>query len=360
MESLPVESIETIPATALEAGTTVRHANADPYHDFSLANEELQLVQPLQALMADAEVAGFMDGGNVDGPWSPARLRRLGLGMLAFLAVLLPLICLPGWNMFAGYAPPHPSDTPKPQQFAGNVALVFQDRVRSVNGDLQAGNRWQAAYEKLRALFDDAEEMPDDLRIWVDSELLVTLASKEVSPDAYDVALPGRVFADLQQRIEALPETTAVPFRAASAYAAVLNTLPAAKESAAERDSVLLAILERIRNEHPSSMDKSRDLLFMEAERHIAALPPEYAAQDRRLDYHWRRASHAIERLYSLFGTRDVQVRAIDRRRWETIYKYFDFTLLTLDVNRLGRLKAIQLDGREYSRDDIKSILEQL
>lgn len=358
MELLPGDSIGTT-GNSLERGGEIRPAAAEPYQPFSLSNGELEEIQPLQALLADSEVAGYLNSGAAGAAWSPARLRRLGLGLIAFLALLIPLLFLPGWKMLAGYSPPPPADTPKPQAFAGNVTLAFRDRIRDINSDVQAGNRWRPAFEKLRALFDAGEEMPDDLRVWVDSELLVTLASKEIPPDAYDETLPDRVLADLQSRLAAEPGAV-LPFRAAAAYAAVLHSLPASKENAAEREAAMLAILERLRSDHPVLMDKNRDLLFLEAQQHIAAFPAEYAPQDRHMEYHWRRAAHAIDRLYSLYGSRDGQVRGLDRRRWETVYKYFDFTLLTLDMNRLGRLKTIQLDGKDYSRDDIKHILEQL
>jgi hypothetical protein len=240
--------------------------------------------------------------------------------------------------------------------------MLYRDSVRDINADIAAGNRWQGTYDKLRRFITDAEEnpaaSPPDVRVWALQEMLVILASKEIAPDAATDDYVDVVRESLLSAAAGQP----APFRAEAAYAKLLAARPTLKDAGREkeRQTRLVAVLDGLRNEYPDLMDRNRDLLTIEAEQHILQFPKEYGEDNRRLDYHWRRAAHAIVRLYDLFGKRDPAVRQLDRRRWQAVDRYFAFTLLTLDTKRLGRLGEIRLDGTVYTRGQVRGELEKL
>lgn len=334
-----------------------------PYDAFLVPDAERENVPQVEALLADPEIAGYIRG-NTDTGWNRTRVMHTLAGFAATALCLAALVLfLPG-NMLSGHKPPVPQDTPKPQPYpdAAMLPILYRDTIRDINADIAAGNRWQAAHDKLRRFIADAEgdktDPPRELRTWALREMLVILASKEIPPAAYTDEYADSVHAGLQADAGA----QAPPFRAEAAYVRLLAARPAAKdagEAQANRDR-LIAVLEKVRGEYPDLLDKNRELLTIEAEQHILRFPAEYGEDNRSLDYHWRRAAHAIVRLYDLYGKRDPAVRQLDRRRWQAVDRYFNFTLFTLDTKRLGRLKEINLDGFTYTRGQVRAELENL
>lgn len=338
---------------------------ASPYAVFGLSDKEMQPKPQLQALMDDPEIAGYLQDNNPKA-WTRQRLYKAGIGFaVAAVGLMLLFFFAPG-NLFRTYTPPPPRDTPKPQAFADTAELpiLFRDSIREINAEIDNGNRWQTAFDKLRAFLAEATHRkinpPNNLLLWAHQEMLVILASKEIPPGAYPLSYPDEVFDEFKTLVADTPDP--MPFRGGSAYARILISRPEPKEkeeAAAWREKAT-DVLESLRAAHPTVLDNNRELLAMEAEAHIRQFPKEYVEGDQYLDYHWRRAAHAIVRLYELYGSRDPAVRQIDRRRWQAVYRYFDLTLLTWDPTRIGRLKSIRLDGNEYTRVMIKQELDRL
>lgn len=364
MNSLP----ETTDAAARDA---VVAADADyriappvagsAYAGFDLPAGDLATVPQFLALQKDPEIAAYLKSGNGEEP--PSRRARRGIAFFLFAAaILLAVYLLPAWSMFSRYRPTLPAETQKPAPYAGDVPLLLRDRIGGINADIAAGDRWRPAFAKLSALVDDLDagkiSAPEELRRWARCETLVAMASKEIPP-SYPDAYPERVFGGLVHAVAQDPDFV-IPYRAGAAYVRLLRSAPQTEATARDADRRILEALERLRSEHGRRLDADRELLGIEAKCHIAAIPKEYTPNDRYLDYHWRRASHAISRLYSLHGTSDAQAKSLDHARWRTIAGYFDLTLLTWDVERLGWRKTVVLDGKEYSRDDVAKILEQL
>lgn len=339
---------------------------ASPYSGFQLPVTDLKPLPQVDALREDPEIAGYLQD-NSPKDWNRRRLAAAGIGFILTLAALAAVFVFAPGNMFRTYAPPPPRDTPKPQPYSDMAALpiLFRDAVRDINMEIGDGNRWQYAFDKLRAFLADADagkiSPPDDVLRWARQEMLVILASKEIPPGGYPEAYPDDVFARFRESADAGGES-ALPFRGGSAYARILASRPISKDrkDAAEQQERLTGILEALRAAHPELLDNNRELLAIEAENHIRQLPREYVSGDQYLDYHWRRSAHAIVRLYDLYGRRDPSVRQIDRRRWNAVYHYFDLTLFTWDPKRIGRLKSIRLDDTDYTREQIRRELENL
>lgn len=364
MDALPEKSDDD-PDTAViiapgSGHAAVHRAEDAAYAAFPLPDEELLPVPQVQALLKEPEIAAYLKSGG--GPTS-RRVRRIGAFFLVSLAVLLLVYWLPPWNMLYRYRPPRPAETLKPTPYAGGIPLLFRDRIRSINDDIAAGDRWGAVFGKLSSLVDDIDagkvEAPKDMATWARSETLVAMASKEVPPTAYAESYPETVFAGFM-RPDPRNAGTALPYRAGAAYVRLLQSAPRGKDNAGEAERRVQEAFERLRSEHGRRVDADGDLLAIEAHNHIAAIPKEYTPNDRLLDYHWRRAANAIDRLYALHGKNDPQARSLDRSRWQAVFRYFDLTLLTWDVDRLGWRKTVTLDGAEYTRDDVKKILERL
>lgn len=345
-----------------------RSANADvsPYSAFDLPETDLNSIPQVNALLEDAEIAGYLRG-NTPKTWNRNRLLKTGTGFLLTAAALFAMFILTPGNVFRGYSPPAPRDTPKPQPFAdaAGLPILFRDAVRDINAEIGDGNRWQTAFDKLRAFLADADSgkiaPPDDVLSWGNQEMLVILASKEIPPGMYPETYPDEIFDNFRD-LSDKQNNPAPPFRGSSAYARILASRPTPKDrdDASAKRKRLTGIIENIRAASPEILDNNRELLAIEADNHILQFPREYTPGDQYLDYHWRRAAHAIIRLYDLYGKRDQAVRQIDRRRWNAVYRYFDLTLFTWDPKRLGRLKTARLDGVEYSRDQIRKELEKL
>ena len=354
---IPIKQTEYMPTSG------EHHHIPAPYAEFSIPEAEQEPVSQREALLSNPEIAGYLGG---DGAHTTPRNRlfRSGMGLLITALLLTGLfIFLPG-NMFHAHITPVPYDTPKPQPYAGVAALpiLFREQVRDVNDSIQSG-KWQSAFAGLRALVDETESgkgtLPSELRAWSLEEMLVILASRELPPDSVPAGYRERIFDEVDSLYAESRETPS--FRSGSARIRLLDERPVpAAGRERQEDNDIFSALEKVREDHPDLMDKNRDILLIEAERHIEAFPGEYAQGDRYLDYHWRRAAHAINRLYDLFGKRDPAARELDRKRWQAVYKYFDFTILTLDTSRLGRLKNIRLDGTDYTREQVRREIERL
>lgn len=336
-----------------------------PYEGLSLPARETQSVRQLDALMADSEIAGYL-GESGHRPWTRQRYiaALVGLGVTACLLVAVFLIS-PG-NMFSRYRPPAPQDTPKPRPYPAlsETPILFRESVRAINADMESGARWRPAFEKLRELLGSLQggvEQPRELRVWAYTEMLVMLSSRELPPDLFSEEYADSVHGELIRFLETSPEEPR-PFRADMAYVRILANRTRSADAALERTKLeaMAALIESIRAAHGDKADDNRDLLMAEAGTHTALLPPEYDEGNRALDYHWRRAAHAILRLYELYGLNDADVRRLDRRRWEAVYRYFDYTLFTLDARRLGRIASARLDGIDYTRAEIGAKLEKL
>ena len=314
-------------------------------------------VPQLDVMLSEPDIAPYLTRGRKDE--HPFRLRRIALGLTVTLAALFLAYALPSWKMFARYRPPVPAETPKPRAYQGEIPLLFRETVKEINAAIDGGNQWQAVFNKLSAFVDAIDSgttsPATEIEIWARTELLVALASREVPPSAYEEALPEGIYHGLETMENAPP----VSFRAEAAYVRIRNAASWGKNTAAA-ESPVIEHLERLRAAHADLLDNTPELLVIEAERHIAAIPREYAPGNRFLDYHWRRAAHAISRLYALRGGSDAQTRTLDRKRWQGVFKYFDLTLLTWDVGNIGWRKSIVLDGREYTRGEIESVLKGL
>lgn len=355
---LPERRDDELPSPIGEGG---HPAWAAPYAGFQLPAEETASVPQFGALLEDPEIAGYLKQGG-EGGWTARRTRRLLLGFLIFVGACAAMYVSRRWTMFHTYRPPPVVETAKPMPFTEFVPLLFRERIRSINADIASGDKWPSVFDKLAALVNDIDaggiDAPADIRLWARSETLVAMASREVPPKAFAESYPDRVFRGLAH---SLPDADAVlPFRAEAAYVQLLNAAPRNPENTREADRKLLIAVELLRRDHGKRLDSSRDLLAIEAKAHIALFPPEYPANNRDLNYNWRRASHAVNRLYTMHGTSDPQTRSLDRKRWEAVSRYFEFTLLTLDYGRLGRLKTVSLDGEEYTQEQVNGILKNL
>lgn len=338
-------------------------SGSEPYADFQLVESDIADIPQIQALFDDPDIAPYLRHGG-----SPADSRKRGLkagiGLVASVAVLLALYLLPHWNMFAGYTPPPVAETPKPISFTGKVPFALQERLKSIHADIADPARSQPAFDQLRTLVADADsnaiELPPELEEWARSELLVAMASRAIDPSSYDEAYPEQIFSGLAE-LPDRPPGPAFSFRAGAAFTKILHSLPPGKKDAATaRENRLLEVVERLRVDYSPLLDKDRELLTIEAECHIAAFPSQYSQKDRHLDYHWRRAAHAIGKLYEQYGKSDAATRSLDKKRWQAVLRYFDLTLFTWDVDRIGWLKSITLDGREYTKQDVQDIVKQL
>ncbi|MCD8351152.1 MAG: hypothetical protein LUC93_11135 [Planctomycetaceae bacterium] len=349
-----------------EALPTHDHGDLSPYAGFSLPEGGVEPVPQRRALEADPEIAGYLhDTGHA--PWTRKRYITALTGLAVTAALLVVVYIVAPGSLFSRYRPPAPQDTPKPQPYPNlpSVPILYRETVRSINADLESGTRYGAAFATLQTLIDDdgadAIRPPVEVGIWAREEMLVLLASREVPPDRYTEAYADEVYASLIRLAAERPDT-AYPFRGGAAYARVLASRPLPKdagEARVERERTA-ALIETLRAENPAATDNNRDLLVAEAETHIALLPDEYISGDRRLDYHWRRAAYAIGRLYTVFGQSDPVIRTLDHRRWEAVYRYFDYTLFTLDTSRIGRIESARLDGVDYTRADIRAKMEEL
>lgn len=352
---------DRLPSPPHAAGAT---GEMSPYLPFNLPEPDLKAVPQLDALRADAEIAGYLQD-NSPRAWTGRRFARAVIGLALTAAALAAVLFFVPGNALRAYSPPPPRDTPKPQPYHDTAALpiLFRDSVREINAEIGDGNRWLAAFDKLDAFIarakDGSIDPPPEVLLWAEQEMLVILASKEIPPGAHPQGYADLVYGDFREN---LPEKTddPIPFRAGSAYARILAARPLQKdrEASAKQQKQLVDLLEQLRAVHPDLLDYNRELLAVEAETHVRLFPKEYVPDDRYLDYHWRRAAHAIVRLYDLYGKRDPGVRQIDRRRWQAVYRYFDLKLFTWDPKKIGRLKSIRLDGAEYSREEIRRILE--
>lgn len=337
-----------------------------PYAGLNLPATELDCVAQVDALRSDPEIAGYLRGAARE-PWTRKRYNNALLGLAITAGLLLFAYALFPGNLFSRYQPPAPQDTPRPQPYAAvsETPILFREAVREINADLQSVPRWPSVFDRLQDLADSADsggiEPPPELRLWAYQEMLVMLASRELPPDLYQEEDADLLYAGLERL---LADTTgeAPPFRAGSAYVRILagRLLPKDAEERRAGLETTAARIEALRAEHGELVEGNRDLLTAEAETHIALLPREYEEGDRYLDYHWRRAAHALFRLYELYGKNDAAVRRLDRRRWEAAYRYFDYTLLTLDAKRLGRIASARLDGVDYTRADIRTKLDGL
>lgn len=334
-----------------------------PYAPFDLPGSDLHPESQVDALRADPEISGYLQDTSPRA-WTRRRFIRAGAGFVLTAFVLGVLFFFIPSNLFRTYLPPSPRDTPKPLPYAepSSLSILYRDSVREINASILEGNRWQTVYDRLRGFMTDVSsgriDPPDDVLRWARQEMLVVLASREIPPGSYSESYADEVFDGLTG-VLSKPE---IPFRAGSAYARILWSRPVPKdgEAALAQRAELTGILEALRAAHPVSLDGSRELLAIEAECHIRQFPRRYVGPDAYLDYHWRRAAHAIVRLYDLYGRRDPNVRRIDRWRWQSVYGYFDITLFTLDPKRFGRLKSVRLDGVEYTRERVKKEIENL
>ncbi len=316
--------------------------SVEAYAAFPLSGGELRSVAPLEALLDDPEIAACL---RVASP--PGRGVRKGVIGFGLFAALLAAFCLlPGWRMFPkAPAAPAPAATEKPVPFAGTPPEALRGAVEAVGNDIAAGNRWGRVFAGLAELVGWEAPVEDrEVRVWACTELLVSLASRDVAPDWANDALADRAFA-------LLTEGNALSVRACSAYARLLRAAPGGQEAAAGKK--LLAVLETFRALYPEALDRDAELLALEAEQHIAAFPREYDGGERELDYHWRRAAHALGKLSPLDPG---EARLLERRRWERVRGYFDFAL-TLDLQRLGRRGYLTLDGTRYDRNAVEALL---
>ncbi len=359
----PVPAGIPLPDEALPAHD---HGELSPYAGFSLPEGGAEPVPQRRVLEAVPEIAGYLHGARYE-PWTRRRYLTALTGLAVTSALLAFVYIVAPGSLFSRYRPPSPQDTPKPQAYANiqSVPILYRETVRTINADLESGARYGAAFAGLQALIDEtgseAIRPPVEVGIWAREEMLVLLASREVPPDRYTEEYADEVYAGLLRLADERPDTP-YPFRGGAAYARVLASRPLpedADEARSGRERTA-ALIETLRAENPSATDNNRDLLVAEAEAHIALLPKEYTSGDRRLDYHWRRAAFAIGRLYTVFGQSDPVVRNLDRRRWEAVYRYFDYTLFTLDTSRIGRIDSARLDGVDYSRADIRAKMEEL
>lgn len=350
MESLPTPPMAGDSALASPPGPARPEFGAEAYVPFGLPAEELLPVAPLDALLADPDVGGYLRSRRGGTGRTGSRVLRALAGLAVSSVLLALLVLLPDWRMLPNHVPLRPADTQKPLRYDASPFPALRDQVRAINADIDAGNRWASVFSRLAALAREESTAADrGVQTWARTELLVSIASKDIAPDSANDTLADETFSSLA----AAPP---VSFRAFSAYARILHAAP----SSDEKNAALLRVVEDARGGYPEKMDASRDMLVIEAERHIAAFPPDYEENGRVLDYHWRKAAHALDRLAAL-APGDAQVLSLNRRRWESVYRYFDFTLaLTLDLNRIGWRESIQLDGKRYDKQMVKAILKEL
>ncbi len=351
---------------AVSAPATGSYPNVNPYQPFPLEPGDLENIGQLDALRGDPDIGGFLKN-DAARPWDARRLGRALAGFLATAAAVFLLYFFYPGGLFTHYSPPVPEVTPKPQPFlnAGDLSILYRDNVREINQLIAGDRQWQRVYEKLAAFIADDSGgktvLPQDLALWSREEMLVVLASKELPPSSFPENYPDEVYAQLERDGKRFGVT--LPFRAEAAYARLLADRPLPKkdkEAVRKRAADTLAVLERMRENHPDLLDKARDLLLLEAEQHIHLFPGDYSPGDRYLEHHWRRSAAALVKLYTLYGQKDRDLRQLDRMRWQAVLRYFDFTILTWDTSRMGRLKSIRLDGKDYTREDIRRELEKI
>lgn len=321
---------------------------------------KLEKIAPLAALETDAEIAGYLKHGSAA---NAGRGKKIVIGFAACAISLFCLYWIPSWSVLARFVPPPPRDTPKPHEYRGEIPLQFRDVVSEINAEILAGDKWRAAFAGLKSFIDSSRDAPvpppRELLGWAYTEMLVALASGDLPPDSGDDLRADMVYDDLVGLAAEAPKEP-IPFRAAAAYVRALQARSGERTWREEDSERLITVLERMRDEHATQMDGNGEALAIEAKRHILALPREYRADDRHIDYHWRRAAHAINRLHALGGELEPVRRSLDRERWSIAYGYFDITVLTGEWNRFWRLKKIRLDGREYDRAQIVAILENI
>lgn len=359
MEHLP-ERTGREPLAAAERGSAL----PDVYLPFAetLPPAMTEAVSPLDALGEDPEIAGYLKH-PASGKKSDCRKRAL-LGFVLCAGALFCAYWLPGWRLLERYVPPPVRETPKPREYAGDIPLRFRDEVLDINADIAAGDRLRTVFAKLRR-FDEtsrnaAPPPPREMSLWANTELLVALASKDLPPRIGAGGVADRTYDSVVALCGTAPELP-VPFRASTAYAEILHARLAGNAADAGGDGERLAgVLEEMRDAHSAAMDGNATVLAIEADAHIMAFPATYAEGDDALDYHWRRASHALGRLHAVLGADNPVTRGLEAKRWKAVHAYFDVTLLTLDWNRFWRLEKVTLDGRDYTRDEVEKILAAL
>ncbi len=365
-EPVPVEPpppTGAYPAAVAPAGVP---PNLNPYQPFALNPEDCENVSQLEALQNDPEIGGYLKGDGAR-PWDGKRLTRAGAGFAATVAAVFLLFTFYPGGLFARYTPPTPEVTPKPAAFpnAADLSILYRDSVKDINQLIASDRQWQKVYEQLNRLIADdtggKAGLPQDLALWSREEMLVVLASKELPPTSYPDNYPGEIFTQLDR--DGKRFGVPLSFRSLAAYARLLSDRPLAKsdkDALRKRAADILAVLERIRENYPELLDKNRDLLMLEADQHVNLFPKDYSPGDRYLEHHWRRAAAALVKLYTLYGQKDRDIRQLDRKRWQAVLRYFDFTILTWDTSRMGRLKSVRLDGKDYTRDEIRRELEKI
>ncbi len=369
----PSESIppEVPPPTgsyppAVAAPATGSYQKVTPYQQFPVDPGDLENTGQLDALRADPEIGGFLTN-DAARPWDARRVGQALAGFVATAAAIFLLYLFYPGGLFTRYTPPVPEITPKPQQFpnAADLSILYRENVRDINRLIAGDRQWQQVFEKLAAFIADDEAgktaLPQDLSLWSREEMLLVLASKELLPAAFPENYPDTIYAQLEREGKRFGVT--LPFRAEAAYVRLLADRPLpkkTKDAVRTRATEVLAVLERLRENYPELLDKNRDLLLMEAEQHINLIPKDYSPGDRYLEHHWRRAAATLVKLYTLYGQKDRDLRQLDRKRWQAVLRYFDFTLFTWDTSRMGRLKSVRLDGRDYTRDEIRRELEKI
>lgn len=307
-----------------------------------LKDEDVAKALPLDVMREDAAIGPYLKE-NV-----PATARERARSAAAGLAVLLAVALvawLGGWELFQRYRPVEADAPPTPAGFHLSVPEPHRMAISAVNA-LLAEERYASAYDSLKNLRESLalESGLDTLSIreWVNMQLLVL--ALRISPPPHDDAAVwyGELEAWAGKRGAAHPS-----FQAMSAYTMLVE----GNGSPADR-ALLMKLVEAMRNDYGQELDRSKPLLRIEAEAHMAALPL-WRQTEPDFSNHWRRINHAVDAFGRVAGEAREEYVLLDKKRWETMKRCF-----YLPVWNAG--KTVKIGNVEFTWEYINGRIDEL
>lgn len=306
----------------------------------------LEYIAPVDALR---EIDGIRDYLRHPRGKEPFRLRAFLPRLVApvlFLALVFGLFAYRDkFNLTRSLARIEDfRESTKPLSYAGRAPEAYRDAARKIGADM-AGGQWASAAQSLLQLHESlktgGDAAPADFRRWVDGELLVI---SEYAKNLVSVDAPS-LYDGLEE--QARQEGKSCPsFRVMKAYAGYLYN------NGQVRDEMrLLGMMEAMRAEYATPMNREKDILQLEVITHLAAMPRDQ--KEPELTHHWKAAAQALETLKSLVGDKNKVYLKLEWDRWQRLRDDHFTWPFFVDSS------TIKIDGAEIRLDQIRKQRDQ-